>query len=67
MGSMLDRDDFNSSLFFPRRDATRPPRGAADRFIDVGGHGRLARRRRTQRMSRITRMVRDACIGIRRG
>ncbi|MEO8698921.1 MAG: alpha/beta fold hydrolase [Kofleriaceae bacterium] len=36
MDSIFDRDDFNGSLFFVRRDVS-PPRRAQDRFVDVGG------------------------------
>jgi pimeloyl-ACP methyl ester carboxylesterase len=35
--SFFDRSDFNGALFYPRREATPPPRGASDLMIDVGG------------------------------
>jgi alpha-beta hydrolase superfamily lysophospholipase len=37
MTSIFDHDAFNRALFFPRRDASAPPDGAIDRFVDVGG------------------------------
>ena len=37
---MLDRDDFTSALFFPRRDTTPPPPGARDVMVD-GVHVRI--------------------------
>jgi alpha-beta hydrolase superfamily lysophospholipase len=33
--TIFDRDEFNRALFFPRRDATRPPDGAFDLFVDI--------------------------------
>jgi alpha-beta hydrolase superfamily lysophospholipase len=35
--SIFDRDELNDRLFFPRPDAGRPPPGARDHRIDVGG------------------------------
>jgi len=37
MTSIFDRDAFNESLFFPRADASAPPAGAVDRFVEVDG------------------------------
>lgn len=36
MTSIFDRDEFNHSLFFPRADASAPPPGAEDRFVELG-------------------------------
>ncbi len=35
--SLFDTVDFNRRLFFPRRDAGPPPRGAVDSFVEVPG------------------------------
>jgi len=35
MTSIFDRDEFNHSLFFPRADASEPPPGAEDRFVEL--------------------------------
>jgi pimeloyl-ACP methyl ester carboxylesterase len=40
MTSVFDDAELNRSLFYPRRDTSRPPAGAVDRFIEVPG-GRL--------------------------
>jgi alpha-beta hydrolase superfamily lysophospholipase len=36
MTSIFDRDEFNQSLFFPRADASAPPRTADDLFVELG-------------------------------
>jgi alpha-beta hydrolase superfamily lysophospholipase len=37
MASIFDRDELNHSLFFPRTDASEPPAGADDRFVERPG------------------------------
>jgi alpha-beta hydrolase superfamily lysophospholipase len=34
--SIFDRAEFTDSLFFPRLDASEPPPGAEDRFVELG-------------------------------
>jgi len=36
MPAVFDSDEFNHSLFFPRADASEPPPGAEDRFVELG-------------------------------
>ncbi len=36
MTSIFDRDEFTASLFFARADASEPPTGAVDRFVELG-------------------------------
>lgn len=36
MTSIFDRDEFTDSLFFARADASEPPTGAVDRFVELG-------------------------------
>lgn len=35
--SIFDRDEFNERMFFPQPDASPPPPGATDRWIEVDG------------------------------
>ncbi len=41
MPSVFDHPAFSSTMFFPRRDATRTPPGATDVAVDVGDGVRL--------------------------